>query len=107
MCATAMGGFIGGFHWWVISSSLVLNLPFLVCALLVPATSLHFFLSYPRPLGPMELHPKPTIAIIYTIPAIAALAMSILFTIAWWLTAPEMEPMTIDVVRGCLSILRD
>ena len=93
MCAVAMAAFMGGFHWWVIASSPLLNLPFLVCALLTPAVSVHFFLCYPRPLGPMEIHPRRTIASIYIVPALTAVVMIGLLIAAWSFTRDDMRYM--------------
>jgi transcriptional regulator with GAF, ATPase, and Fis domain len=107
MCAVAMAAFIGGFHWWVIASSPLLNLPFLVCALLTPAVSVHFFLSYPRPLGPMELHPRQTIAAIYAAPSITAVVMTGLLIAAWGLTDKDMSSERIQDVAWCLATLRE
>jgi transcriptional regulator with GAF, ATPase, and Fis domain len=104
MCAVAMAAFIGGFHWWVIASSPLLNLPFLVCALLTPAVSVHFFLCYPRPLGPMEHHPRRTIAAIYTAPIISAVVMTGLLVAAWSFTH---EDERIQDVAWCLATLRE
>lgn len=107
MCAVAMAAFIGGFHWWVIVSSPFLNIPFLICALLTPAVSVHFFLSYPRPLGPMEYYPRQTIASIYAVPSLAATAMTGLLVAAWCLTAESMSGERIQDVAWCLATLRE
>jgi transcriptional regulator with GAF, ATPase, and Fis domain len=117
MCAVAMAAFIGGFHWWVIANSPLLNLPFLVCALLTPAVSVHFFLCYPRPLGPMEHHPRRTIAAIYTVPIITAVVMTGLLVAAWSFThdaesksrviARSLGIETIQDVAWCLATLRE
>lgn len=107
MCAVAMAAFIGGFHWWVIVSSPFLNLPFLICALLTPAVSVHFFLSYPRPLGPMEYYPRRAIASIYAAPSLAALAMTGLLVAAWCLTGETMSGERVQDVAWCLATLRE
>ncbi|MFT5323461.1 MAG: transcriptional regulator with GAF, ATPase, and Fis domain [Planctomycetaceae bacterium] len=107
MCAVAMAAFIGGFHWWVIASSPLLNLPFLVCALLTPAVSVHFFLCYPRPLGPMEHHPRRTIAAIYTAPIISAVVMTGLLVAAWSFTHEDMSIERVQDVAWCLATLRE
>lgn len=107
MCAVAMAAFIGGFHWWVIASSPLLNMPFLVCALLTPAVSVHFFLCYPRPLGPMEHHPRRTIAAIYTAPVITAVVMTGLLVAAWSFTSDEMSVERVQDVSWCLMVLRE
>jgi len=107
MCAVVMAGFMGGFHWWVVSASPLLNSLFLVSAVLVPSVSLHFFLCYPRPLGPMERHPRRTVWVMYTVPTLAALFMLTLLSVAWWLSAPEMSDRSIVAVQWCLRMVRE
>ena len=107
MCAVSMVAFIGGFHWWVLSGNLVLNLPFLFCALLLPAVSLHFFLTYPRRLLPMDAWPKRTAILIYVLPAVTGVVMVGLLGAAWWMTAPEMSADLIRGVTWCLAVLRE
>jgi transcriptional regulator with GAF, ATPase, and Fis domain len=107
MCAVGMGAFIGGFHWWVIASSPLLNLPFLVCALLTPAVSVHFFLSYPRPLGPMDHKPRATVAVIYALPAVTAIVMTGLLVAAWHFSSESMSAERIQDVAWCLATLRE
>jgi len=107
MCAISMVAFIGGFHWWVLSGNLLLNLPFLFCALLLPAVSLHFFLTYPRRLLPMEAWPRQTATLIYAIPAVTGFVMVGLLGAAWWMTGPEMSTEFIRGVSWCLAALRE
>lgn len=47
MCCASMGAFVGGFHWWTLACSPLLNIPFIVCATMLPATVLNFFLVFP------------------------------------------------------------
>ena len=48
MCCASMGAFVPGFHWWVLAVSPLLNIPFIVCASMLPALVLNFFLVFPR-----------------------------------------------------------
>lgn len=107
MCAVGMGAFIGGFHWWVIAGNLVLNVPFLICALLTPAVSVHFFMCYPRPLSLMEHYPNRTVAVIYAVPSVTAVVMIGLLTVAWGLSGETMSRETIRAVAWCLTSLRE
>jgi transcriptional regulator with GAF, ATPase, and Fis domain len=106
MCGVAMGGFIGGFHWWVLSASPLLNIPFVVCAVLTPAVSLHFFLSYPRPLPPLDRAPKQTVTALYLVPSVSALIFIGLFGVAWVMSGGEMTSGMVSVVDWCLRTLR-
>ncbi len=75
MCVVTLGAFLGGFHWWVIAESVWLNIPFIVCAVLVPAVSLHFFLTYPCPTPPIARFPRLTMLGIYAVPVTAIVGM--------------------------------
>ncbi len=106
MCAVTMAAFIGGFHWWVLGSNFLLNAPFIVSAVLVPAVSLHFFMTYPRRLIVLEQYEKPVVALIYAIPTVAAALMAGLWLAAWLLTSPEMSSSAAYWVVGCFQVLR-
>lgn len=106
MCAVTMMAFIGGFHWWVLGGSLLLTTPFLISALLVPAVSLHFFLSYPQPLELLSKYPQKTLTAIYAVPVIGTIVMFGLSAIGRMLTAPMMSETAIEWVQGSLSLLR-
>lgn len=107
MCAITMVAFMGSFHWWILTGNLFLNLPFLVCALFLPAITLHFFLTYPRLLPPMVGYPRQTIAVIYSIPSIASILMLSLLLCGWWFTDEAMTTDSIQFVMSCLSTLRE
>jgi transcriptional regulator with PAS, ATPase and Fis domain len=47
MCCASMGAFVGGFHWWILTCNPLLNIPFIICAMLLPAMVLNFFLVFP------------------------------------------------------------
>ncbi len=106
MCAVSMVAFIGGFHWWVVTANLLLNIPFLICAVLLPAVCLHFFLSYPRRLFPMDRHPRITVPVMYAIPGLTSAAMLGLLGTSWWVTEPQMSDDSIRTVVWCLTVLR-
>ena len=72
MCIVTMGAFVGGFHWWVVASSLVLNIPFIACAVCVPVVSLHFFLTYPRRTWPLTHFPRVALTLLHTNPITGA-----------------------------------
>lgn len=74
MCSVTLAAFVGGFHWWTVGSNFWLNLPFAVCAILLPAVILHFFLVYPRSKRPLIQWPIATVAAIYAIPLLTIMA---------------------------------
>jgi transcriptional regulator with GAF, ATPase, and Fis domain len=76
MCVVTLGAYVGGYHWWIVSGRLWLKLPFSICALLVPAVALHFFLVFPRPKPLMTRFPKAWLAALYAVPVAAVVAMT-------------------------------
>lgn len=75
MCAVTMGGFVGGYHWWLIAAELWLTIPFVISAMLIPVVTLHFFLVYPEPKPPLARHSIRTLTAIYAIPAMWTLGL--------------------------------
>lgn len=71
MCLVTMGAFVGGFHWWIVASSLWLNLPFVACAVSFPVVSLQFFLMYPRRTWPLTQFPRTALSALYFVPLAA------------------------------------
>ena len=78
--------FVGGDHWWVISGSLPLLIPFTVSAILLPAVLLHFFLTYPSAKPWLSRAPQTSLGAIYCIPAIMSLGTVMMILASWWLS---------------------
>jgi transcriptional regulator with GAF, ATPase, and Fis domain len=69
LCIVTVGAYMGGYHWNRIATQPLLLLPFMVCAVLLPAVSLHFYLVFPRPKVFVEQQPGWTAVAIYAVPA--------------------------------------
>lgn len=106
MCVVTLGAFVGGFHWWIIASSLALNIPFVGCAVFVPVVSLHFFLIYPRRIWPLTQFPRAALAALYVVPTVTFLWMVGLLGYAQWFTPSETATTTQAVLR-CLTTLHE
>lgn len=78
VCTT--NAFIGGFHWWVVASNYWLLFIFLFNAILLPALTLHFFLTYPVPQSIVLQFPTISRIGIYALPTLA-------FTVMTWIIA--------------------
>jgi transcriptional regulator with GAF, ATPase, and Fis domain len=65
MCILTLGAYMGGYHWLRISTQRELLLVFMICGVLLPPASLHFYLLFPRPKRFLEEHPYRTLAAIY------------------------------------------
>ncbi|MBI3863153.1 MAG: GAF domain-containing protein [Planctomycetia bacterium] len=86
MCLVGLGGFVGGYHWWMIAGSLWLTVPFMVCAMLVPVITLHFFLVYPEPKVFFARHPHQSLWAVYGVPAFSMVALVGLAVHSIWIT---------------------
>ena len=78
--------FVGGDHWWIISGSLSLVIPFAVSAILLPPVLLHFFLTYPSHKPWLSRSPQLTLGAIYVIPTLMALGTVLMILASWWLS---------------------
>ncbi len=80
--SVTLAAFVGGYHWWFLASSFWFGVPYIVCALFVPATLLHFILVYPQPRWLMSTWPRVAISLIY-LPVITgtALVLIVLYSI--------------------------
>lgn len=65
LCIVTLGAFMGGYHWLRISTQRELILVFMVCGVLLPPVSLHFYLVFPRRKAFFARHPFGTLAAIY------------------------------------------
>ncbi len=106
MCTVTLPAFVGGFHWCTLGSSFWLNLPFVICGILLPAVILHFFLVYPRPKPPLTLWPKAVITIVYAIPVATIVSFLIIDGFLWFLMTLADREANSDVKMLLLSWLR-
>ncbi|MEX0701261.1 MAG: sigma 54-interacting transcriptional regulator [Planctomycetales bacterium] len=106
MCVVSTGAFVGGFHWWMAAGTFVLNAPFVVCAFLLPAVTLHFFMCYPRPKTMAVRHPRATVAALYTMPALSAAAVLAMHGYFRWLNAGETAARHAEQMVAALDALR-
>lgn len=75
LCIVTVGAYIGGYHWGRISTQPLLILTFMVCSVLLPAVSLHFYLVFPRPKVFFERRPGWTVAAVYGPPLLFLFAL--------------------------------
>ena len=106
MCIVTMGAFVGGFHWWVVASSLLLNVPFVACAVCVPVVSLHFFLTYPRRTWPLTNFPRVALTLLYSVPVIGFVWMVGMLGYTEWLRHATSTGAT-ETLAECMKQLRD
>ena len=99
MCVVTLGAFVGGFHWWIVASSMALNIPFVACALFVPVVSLHFFLTYPRRTWPLTQFPRVALGGLYLVPTATLFWMTGLLGYVQWLSQGGSSEATQTVLR--------
>lgn len=103
MCVVTVGAFVGGYHWWIIAGSLWLNLPFAICAILVPSVTLHFFLIFPYPKSPITTFPRWTRLALYAPPVVAIVGLISLLAYSAWLFHTQSDPARLQAL---LAVLR-
>ncbi len=64
-CFVSFGAYMGGYHWHRIVTQPLLILVFMICSILLPAISLHFYLVFPRPKGILERAPRRVLLALY------------------------------------------
>lgn len=107
MCIVTLGAFVGGFHWWIIAGSPILNIPFITCAALVPAVTLHFFLGFPRRSRFLTNSPILAPAMIYVPAIISICALSSIYLATWSMNGTSVSDRRIQDVAELLSLLRN
>jgi transcriptional regulator with GAF, ATPase, and Fis domain len=65
LCIVTLGAYVGGYHWTHIAPQPPLVIGFMICGVLLPVVSLHFYLVFPRPKQFLASHPRWTLAAIY------------------------------------------
>ena len=80
MCCFSMGAFVPGFHWWMLVGNPVLNVPFILCAGLLPAVILEFFLIFPRESELLRAWRRAAVGSVY----IPMGLMSLLIVLTYW-----------------------
>jgi transcriptional regulator with GAF, ATPase, and Fis domain len=101
LCIVTLGAYMGGYQWTHIATQPVLLLVFMVCGVLLPAVSLHFYLVFPRPKGFLERHARATLFAIYGPPLAFLAALVTIYLRARWLRrhAPGEVGDALDLLR--------
>jgi transcriptional regulator with GAF, ATPase, and Fis domain len=96
-----LGAYMGGYNWSRIAGQRELILVFMVCAVLLPAILLHFYLVFPRPNSLLQCHSVKTLATVYGVPMAFLLAMSVTYFRIRWLGRNSSQ----DDVNAGLNVL--
>jgi transcriptional regulator with GAF, ATPase, and Fis domain len=100
LCVVTLGAYMGGYHWSQIAPEPALILVFMVCAVLLPAVSLHFYLLFPRRKQWLAQYPGRALLGIYSLPGVALIALVGVYSYVKWFADGA------EIVRG-IDLLRD
>ncbi|HEY7308412.1 MAG TPA: sigma 54-interacting transcriptional regulator [Gemmataceae bacterium] len=64
-CLVSFGAYTGGYHWHRLVTQPALILVFMICSILLPAVSLHFYLVFPRPKAILDRAPRRVLTLLY------------------------------------------
>ena len=64
-CLVSFGAYMGGYQWSRIVTQPTLLLVFMVCSVLLPVVSLHFYLVFPRPKAILGRAPRRVLSVLY------------------------------------------
>ena len=103
LCLVTLGAFLGTSHWWIVASSFWLTAPCVICAMLLPAVCLHFFLVFPRTWLPLVWRPRTSLALIYGLPIAGMLGLLTLTAICSW---PGLFAPNVMTIRQLLDAIR-
>jgi transcriptional regulator with GAF, ATPase, and Fis domain len=103
LCLVTLGAFLGSNHWWIVASSFWLTAPCVICAMLLPAVCLHFFLVFPRTWLPLVWRPKTSLALIYGLPIAGTLGLLSLTAICSW---NGLFNLNVATIRESLDAIR-
>ncbi len=106
MGTLSLGAFVGGFHWWIIAGNPWLNVPFLLCAGMLPSTTLHFFLVFPREKYPLSKWPVLSRLLLHGPPAVVTAGLVGVYLAAYWYNGVEASDAELATVVGLLATLR-
>lgn len=85
MCCFSMGAFVGGFHWWMLVGNPLLNIPFIICATVLPSMVLNFFLVFPEEPDFYRAHRRSVKSLIFAPTLVMAAALVIAYWSSWCL----------------------
>lgn len=105
LCLVTLGAFLGSNHWWIVAGSFWLAAPSIICAMLLPAVCLHFFLVFPRTWLPLVWRPRSSLALIYGLPVAGTVVLLVLTAICSW-SAWRDWALNVPTLLGLLDALR-
>jgi transcriptional regulator with GAF, ATPase, and Fis domain len=90
-CLVSFGAYMGGYHWSRIVTQPLLILVFMVCSVLLPAVSLHFYLVFPRPKEILDRAPRLVLLTLYGPPVFFLLMLISNYLRIRWMFQSNVE----------------
>ncbi len=108
LCFITLPAFVGGYHWWVIAASPWLTFPFVLCAVLLPVVTLHFYLNYPSRHWLRERGGMPLLFGLYSLPVLMVLTLTFLlatsYAARWTPGLASFQPLLLFWVRQVVDV---
>ena len=92
LCVITLGAYIGGYHWSHIVTHPALLVVFMVCGILLPVASLHFYLVFPHKKPWLVQFPWRTLTIVYGIPLVNLAGLIGCYAYIRWFPEYDSEP---------------
>ena len=99
MCCVSMGAFVAGFHWWIVAGNPLLNVPFIVCAMMLPAMVLNFFLVFPGEPDFVRLRRPWIQALVFGPSVLMTLLLVVVYWSAWCLNGRSDDGDVLNVFQ--------
>jgi transcriptional regulator with GAF, ATPase, and Fis domain len=91
LCVVTLGAYMGGYHWSHFTTEPEILVVFMVCGVLLPVVSLHFYLLFPRKKVWLERYPVRTLLAIYGPP---------LLTLGWLIVSYFLVRFGYQAMQG-------
>jgi hypothetical protein len=100
LCLVSFGAYMGGYHWSRIVTQPVLILVFMICAVMLPAVTLHFYLVFPRAKGFFERRRRAVLLAVYGPPVFFLLLLLQGYLLVRWLEQGGSSGPYLQVMLG-------
>jgi transcriptional regulator with GAF, ATPase, and Fis domain len=103
-CLISFGAYLGGYHWQRIVTQPLLILVFMICSVLLPAVSLHFYLVFPRPKAILDAAPRRVLSALYGPPVFFLLLLMLgYFQVRWVFRSGQTDVRALlDLILGVI-----
>ena len=105
LCTVTIGAFMGGYHWLRIAGTPVLVVLFIICAVMLPVASLHFYLNFPTPKRFLQRRRILTLFGLYAVPVTLLALMLTTYLVLVYTYRQTVGGTSLGAVRNLLRFL--